>query len=218
MWCIWAVQAFSSIWMSTVVKWNFWVELLILTEARSSICSTMLLCKGKEVRLCSSKNCISNYVGCVSFCWQSENGCFMLLLYCLHVLYTVIHTCTLVLGSIYPATLRYVWQEMSSDHMSTCMKASGLAFILAIAFVVVNLLAVICVRCCVVMLACSVLCWTQVTGVIQDSAGQVQYVLSGTWDDKLEGAPVLNTIESSKGKVMYETGETKVLWQRRYPP
>jgi len=58
----------------------------------------------------------------------------------------------------------------------------------------------------------------QVTGVIQDSAGHVRYVLSGTWDDKLEGAPVLNTIESSKGKVMYETGETKVLWQRRYPP
>ena len=58
----------------------------------------------------------------------------------------------------------------------------------------------------------------QVTGVIQDSAGHVRYVLSGTWDGKLEGAPVLNTIESSKGKVMYETGETKVLWQRRYPP
>jgi len=63
----------------------------------------------------------------------------------------------------------------------------------------------------------SVFCSIQVTGVIQDSAGHVRYVLSGTWDDKLEGAPVLNTIESSKGKVMYETGETKVLWQRRYP-
>ena len=62
------------------------------------------------------------------------------------------------------------------------------------------------------------LCSVQVTGVIQDSAGNVRYVLSGTWDDKIEGAPVLNTIESSKGKVMYETGETKVLWQRRYPP
>jgi len=61
------------------------------------------------------------------------------------------------------------------------------------------------------------LCFIQVTGVIQDSAGHVRYVLSGTWDEKLEGAPVLNTIESSKGKVMYETGETKVLWQRRYP-
>jgi len=69
--------------------------------------------------------------------------------------------------------------------------------------------------CC---MTCVVLCLMQVTGVIQDSAGHVRYVLSGTWDDKLEGAPVLNTIESSKGKVMYETGETRVLWQRRYPP
>jgi len=67
------------------------------------------------------------------------------------------------------------------------------------------------------MSSCLVLCAIQVTGVIQDSTGHVRYVLSGTWDDKLEGAPVLNTIESSKGKVMYETGETKVLWQRRYP-
>jgi hypothetical protein len=58
----------------------------------------------------------------------------------------------------------------------------------------------------------------KVTGMIEDSAGHVKYVLSGTWDDKIEGARVLRTVESSKGKVMYETGETKVLWQRRYPP
>lgn len=54
--------------------------------------------------------------------------------------------------------------------------------------------------------------------MITDSTGKARYVLSGTWDDKLEGARVLNTVETSKGKIIYETGETKVLWQRRYPP
>ena len=57
----------------------------------------------------------------------------------------------------------------------------------------------------------------QVTGVVTDSAGKARYVLSGTWDERMEGAPVLNTVETSKGKIVYETGETKVLWQRRYP-
>ena len=58
----------------------------------------------------------------------------------------------------------------------------------------------------------------QVTGVIKDASGNVKYVLSGTWDCKLEGARVLKTSETSKGKVVYETGDAVVLWQRRYPP
>lgn len=57
----------------------------------------------------------------------------------------------------------------------------------------------------------------KVTGVITDSSDVAKYVLSGTWDDKLEGARVLNTVKTGKGNVVYETGETKVLWQRRYP-
>lgn len=57
----------------------------------------------------------------------------------------------------------------------------------------------------------------QVTGVITDSHDKAMYVLSGTWDDRLEGARVLNTVKTGKGNVVYETGETKVLWQRRYP-
>jgi len=58
----------------------------------------------------------------------------------------------------------------------------------------------------------------KVTGVITDASGAARWVLQGTWDDKLEGAKVLNTIETNKGKTVYETGETKVLWQRRYFP
>ena len=62
------------------------------------------------------------------------------------------------------------------------------------------------------------LCNYQVTGLIKDASGTVQYVLSGTWDTQLEGARVLKTSETSKGKVVYETGDASVLWQRRYPP
>ncbi len=55
------------------------------------------------------------------------------------------------------------------------------------------------------------------TGVVTDSSGEARYVMQGTWDDRIEGAKVLNTIETSKGKTVYETGPTKMLWQRRYP-
>ena len=55
------------------------------------------------------------------------------------------------------------------------------------------------------------------TGVITDSNGVAKYVLNGTWDDKMEGAPIVNTTES-KGKPVFETGPSKVLWQRRMPP
>jgi len=58
----------------------------------------------------------------------------------------------------------------------------------------------------------------QVSGVITDSAGIVRYVLSGTWDSKLEGANVLNGDDANLGKVEYITGQSKLLWQRRYPP
>jgi hypothetical protein len=57
----------------------------------------------------------------------------------------------------------------------------------------------------------------QVTGVITDAGGKARWVLQGSWDEKIEGAKVLNTIEQ-KGKTVYETGPTKVLWQRQYPP
>ena len=54
--------------------------------------------------------------------------------------------------------------------------------------------------------------------MITDSSGVVRYVLSGTWDGKIEGAHVLNGDDASAGKVDYETGPSKLLWQRRHPP
>ena len=50
--------------------------------------------------------------------------------------------------------------------------------------------------------------------MITDKAGKARWVVQGTWDEKLEGAKVLQTIEN-KGKTVYETGPTKLLWQRR---
>ena len=69
----------------------------------------------------------------------------------------------------------------------------------------------------VCLTVCLLVC-LQVSGVITDSAGVVRYVLSGTWDSKMEGANVLNGDDASTGKVEYITGQSKVLWQRRYPP
>jgi len=57
----------------------------------------------------------------------------------------------------------------------------------------------------------------QVSGVITDATGKARWIVQGTWDDKMEGAKVLKTVESSRGKVIYETGEPIVMWQRRYP-
>ena len=62
------------------------------------------------------------------------------------------------------------------------------------------------------------MCGLQVSGVITDCAGVVRYVLSGTWDSKMEGATVVNGDEACPGKVDYTTGQSKLLWQRRYPP
>lgn len=55
----------------------------------------------------------------------------------------------------------------------------------------------------------------QVTGVVTDKAGKARHVLQGTWDERIEGAKVLNTVEQ-RGKTVYETGPTKVMWQRQH--
>lgn len=61
-------------------------------------------------------------------------------------------------------------------------------------------------------------CLFQVTGVVTDSNGVARWVLQGTWDEKVEGAKVIKTIETGRGKTVYETGPTKVMWERKYPP
>ncbi|KAL0965600.1 hypothetical protein UPYG_G00283410 [Umbra pygmaea] len=61
----------------------------------------------------------------------------------------------------------------------------------------------------------------KVTGVVTDSEGTAHYILSGTWDDKMESAKI---VESSRGcsgsegkqKTVYQTLQPKVLW-KKYP-
>ncbi|XP_029648879.1 oxysterol-binding protein 1 isoform X4 [Octopus sinensis] len=57
----------------------------------------------------------------------------------------------------------------------------------------------------------------KVTGVVTNSSGKAQWVLTGTWDDKMEGAQVIN-VDESKGKPVFETGPHRYVWKRRPPP
>ncbi len=67
---------------------------------------------------------------------------------------------------------------------------------------------------------CVLLC-PQVTGVVMDGEGCAHNILSGTWDDKMESAKI---IESSHGcggsegkqKTVYQTLPPKLLW-KKYP-
>ncbi|XP_062334509.1 oxysterol-binding protein 2 [Osmerus eperlanus] len=61
----------------------------------------------------------------------------------------------------------------------------------------------------------------KVTGVVANSEGIAHYILSGTWDDKMESAKI---VESSRGcggsegkqKTVYQTLQPKLLW-KKYP-
>ncbi|KAK6305410.1 hypothetical protein J4Q44_G00241900 [Coregonus suidteri] len=61
----------------------------------------------------------------------------------------------------------------------------------------------------------------KVTGVVADSEGTAHHILSGTWDDKMESAKI---VESSRGcggsegkqKTVYQTLQPKLLW-KKYP-
>ena len=58
----------------------------------------------------------------------------------------------------------------------------------------------------------------QVTGKVMDAEGNAHYILSGTWDEKIECSKV---VQSSKGgtegrqKTVYQTLPAKLLWKRR---
>uniref|UniRef100_A0A646QFV7 Oxysterol-binding protein n=1 Tax=Hemiscolopendra marginata TaxID=943146 RepID=A0A646QFV7_9MYRI len=59
----------------------------------------------------------------------------------------------------------------------------------------------------------------KVTGVVADPDGNIHWVLTGTWDNKLEAAKVIKTFQDEgKGKPRLETSNPKVLWKRRWPP
>lgn len=68
------------------------------------------------------------------------------------------------------------------------------------------------------VLSVSVSCH-QVTGVVTDGEGSAHYILSGTWDDKMESAKI---IESSHGwggsegkqKTVYQTRPPQLLWKK----
>lgn len=61
----------------------------------------------------------------------------------------------------------------------------------------------------------------QVTGVVADSTGQAHYILSGTWDDKIESAKIVQSSRGGSGsegkqKTVYQTLSPKLLW-KKYP-
>ncbi|XP_023930845.1 oxysterol-binding protein 1 isoform X2 [Lingula anatina] len=58
----------------------------------------------------------------------------------------------------------------------------------------------------------------KVTGVVADRNGQTNWVLTGMWDEKIEGAKVLSCTTSSKGKPVFESGPSKVLWKKNPIP
>ncbi|CAN9504905.1 unnamed protein product [Ophioblennius macclurei] len=61
----------------------------------------------------------------------------------------------------------------------------------------------------------------KVTGVVEDREGTAHYILSGTWDDKMESAKVVDSSQGCGGsegkqKTVYQTLQPKLLW-KKYP-
>uniref|UniRef100_A0A3Q1H4Y9 Oxysterol-binding protein n=1 Tax=Acanthochromis polyacanthus TaxID=80966 RepID=A0A3Q1H4Y9_9TELE len=61
----------------------------------------------------------------------------------------------------------------------------------------------------------------KVTGVVADSGGQAHYILSGTWDEKMESAKIVQSSRGGSGsegkqKTVYQTLSPKLLW-KKYP-
>ncbi|XP_029367194.1 oxysterol-binding protein 2 isoform X2 [Echeneis naucrates] len=61
----------------------------------------------------------------------------------------------------------------------------------------------------------------KVTGVVADSGGQAHYILSGTWDDKMESSKIIQSSRGGTGtegkqKTVYQTLSPKLLW-KKYP-
>ncbi|XP_068191026.1 oxysterol-binding protein 2 [Antennarius striatus] len=61
----------------------------------------------------------------------------------------------------------------------------------------------------------------KVTGVVEDGEGTAHYIMSGTWDDKMESARIVDTSQGCGGsegkqKMVYQTLPPKLLW-KKYP-
>jgi hypothetical protein len=58
----------------------------------------------------------------------------------------------------------------------------------------------------------------QVKGCVMDSDGNVRWVVSGTWDNKIDIAPVISTERGSPDNPVFKTGPYKTAWKRKSPP
>uniref|UniRef100_A0A3Q2Z9K9 Oxysterol-binding protein n=1 Tax=Hippocampus comes TaxID=109280 RepID=A0A3Q2Z9K9_HIPCM len=63
----------------------------------------------------------------------------------------------------------------------------------------------------------------KVTGVVADCVGQAHYILSGTWDEKIESAKIIQSSRGGSGsegkqKTIYQTLPPKLLWKKYSPP
>nr|XP_022340468.1 oxysterol-binding protein 1-like isoform X1 [Crassostrea virginica] len=58
----------------------------------------------------------------------------------------------------------------------------------------------------------------KVTGVVTDQDGIAKWVLTGTWDKRMEAAKVVHIDESNRGKPVFETGPHVCIWEKRPPP
>lgn len=59
------------------------------------------------------------------------------------------------------------------------------------------------------------------TGVIEDSEGTANYILSGTWDERMESSKIVDSSQGCGGsegkqKTVYQTLQPKLLW-KKYP-
>ncbi|KAM8866252.1 oxysterol-binding protein 2 isoform 1-T1 [Synchiropus picturatus] len=59
----------------------------------------------------------------------------------------------------------------------------------------------------------------KVTGVVADAGRQAHYILSGTWDDKMESAKIVHSSRGGSGsegkqKTVYQTLPPKLLWKK----
>lgn len=64
----------------------------------------------------------------------------------------------------------------------------------------------------------------QVTGVVMDKDGKAHYVLSGTWDEKMEFSRVMQSSRGGengtegKHKTVYQTLKAREVWRRNPLP
>jgi hypothetical protein len=55
----------------------------------------------------------------------------------------------------------------------------------------------------------------KVKGCVMDHDGSVRWVVSGTWDNKIEIAPVISTERANPDNPVYKTGPYKTAWKRK---